>query len=114
VLVRQRDVLKDGKEPLFARHALHGVVECMKPDERVQRPAMMAGRQVRGTSDRERRRGQELLDRHTIAQLAQGGFEDPAGVGLLDELHQRLHVIGKLYGPVHDLSPLVPGPERDA
>src|SRR6059036_438794 len=80
----------------------------MKPDERVQRPAMVAGRQVRGTSDRERRRGQELLDRQAFAQLAQGGFEDPAGVGLLNELHQRLDVIGKPYGPVHDLSPLVP------
>ena len=47
VLVRQRDVLKDRQEPLFARHALHGVVQGMQPDERVQRPAMMAGRQVR-------------------------------------------------------------------
>src|SRR5439155_27044952 len=27
---------------------------------------------------------------------------------LLDELHQRLDVIGKPYGPVHGLSPLVP------
>jgi putative ABC transport system substrate-binding protein len=27
--------------------------------------------------------------------------QDPAGVGLLDELHQRLDVIGKPYGPVH-------------
>src|SRR5437773_6909446 len=80
----------------------------MEADERVQRPAMVAGRQVRGTGDRERRRGQELLDRQAIAQLAQGGFEDPAGVGLLDELHQRLDVIGKPYGPVHDLSPPVP------
>src|SRR5439155_7362145 len=99
---------KDRQEPLFTRHPFHGVVECMKPDERVQRPAMVAGRQVRGTSDRERRRGQELLDREAFAQLAQGGFEDPAGVGLLDELHQRLDVIGKPYGPVHDLSPLGP------
>src|SRR5438309_9606400 len=80
----------------------------MKPDERMQRAAMVAGRQVRGTSDRERRGGQELLDRQALAQLAQGGFEDPAGVGLLNELHQRLDVIGKPYGPVHDLSPLVP------
>src|SRR5438046_7971721 len=80
----------------------------MKADERVQRPAMVAGRQVRGTSDRERRRGQEPLHRQAIAQLAQGGFEDPAGVGLLDELHQRLDGIGKPYGPVHDLSPPVP------
>jgi hypothetical protein len=104
VLVRQRDVLKDRQEPLFARHALHGVVECMKPDERVQRPAMMAGWQVRGTSDRECRRGQELLDRQAIAQLTQGGFEDPAWVGLLDELHHRLDVIGKPYGRMHGLS----------
>src|SRR5438445_9385378 len=80
----------------------------MDSDERMQRPAMVAGRQVRGTSDRERRRGQELLDRQAFAQLAQGGFEDPAGVGLLNELHQRLDVIGKPYGPVHDLSPFVP------
>ena len=80
----------------------------MKPDERVQRSAVVAGRQVRGTSDRERRRGQELLDRQAIAQLAEGGLEDPAGVGLLDELHQRLDVIGKPDGPVHDLSPFVP------
>ena len=114
VFVRQRDVLQDGQEPLFARDTLHGVMECMKPDERMQRPAMMPGRQVRGTSDRERRRGQELLDRHAIAQLAQGGFEDLAGVGLLDELHQGLDVIGKPYGPVHDLSPLVPVPRRGA
>jgi hypothetical protein len=47
VLVRERDVLEDRQEPLLARHALHGVVQRMKPDERVQRPAMMAGRQVR-------------------------------------------------------------------
>src|SRR5438034_3017825 len=76
----------------------------MEADERVQRPAMVTGRQVRGTGDRERRRGQELLDRQAIAQLAQGGFEHPAGIGLLDELHQRLDVIGKPDGPVHDLS----------
>ena len=78
------------------------------PDERVQRPAVVAGRQVRGAGDRERRRGQDLLDRQAVAQLVQGGLEDPAGVGLLDELHQRLDVIGEPDGPVHDLSPLVP------
>ncbi len=44
VLVRQRDVLKDRQEALLARHALDGVVERMNADERVQRPAMMAGR----------------------------------------------------------------------
>src|SRR5262245_42951492 len=79
----------------------------MDPDERVQRPAMVAGRQVRGTSNRERRRGQDFLDRQAIAQLAKRGFEDPAGVGLLDELQQPLDVIAKPYGPMHGLSPLV-------
>ena len=44
VLVRQRDVLQHRQEPLFAPHALDGVVEGMQPDERVQRPAMVAGR----------------------------------------------------------------------
>jgi hypothetical protein len=107
VLVRQRDVLKDRQEPLFARHALHGVVKRMKADERVQRAAVVPGRQVRGARDRERRRGQELLDRQAFAELAQGGFKDLAGVGLLDELHQQLDVIGEPDGPVHDLSPLI-------
>src|SRR5438034_9181936 len=65
---------------------------------------MVAGWQVGGTSDRQCGRGQELLDRQAVAQLAQGGLEDLAGVGLLDELHQRLDVIGKPDGPVHDLS----------
>src|SRR2546425_13036488 len=86
----------------------------MDPDERVQRPTMVAGWQVRRTSDGERRRGQELLDRQAIAQFPQGGFEDPAGLGLLDELYQRLDVIGKPHGPVHDLSPLVPSRARRA
>jgi len=44
VLVRERDVLKDRQEALLARHTLDGVVERMEPDERVQRPAMVAGR----------------------------------------------------------------------
>src|SRR3989441_6996599 len=86
----------------------------MDPDERVQRSTMVAGWQVRRTSDGERRRGQELLDRQAIAQFPQGGFEDPAGLGLLDELYQRLDVIGKPHGPVHDLSPLVPSRARRA
>jgi hypothetical protein len=109
VLVRQRDVLKDRQEALLARHALDGVVERMNPDERVQRPAVMAGRQVRGTSDRERRRGQELLDRQAVAQLGQGGFEDPLGSVSSMNCTSGSMSSDKPDGPVHDLSPLVPG-----
>src|SRR5262250_2769002 len=52
-------------------------------------------------------------DRVTASADAVSSFltdKESVRLGLLDELHQRFDVVGKPYGPVHDLSPL--GPRR--
>src|SRR5262245_28070832 len=104
VLVREGHVLQDRQETSLARDALDRVANGMNSDQRVKGPTVMTGWQVRGPRDGERGGGQELLDREPTAQPGRGLLENPAGVGVLDELHQGLDLVGKAHRLVHDRS----------
>ena len=72
VLVRQRHVLQDREKAVLALHALGQLRDRIQARERMQRAAVMAGREVRGARHRERRRSQHGLRRHPFTQLVQG------------------------------------------
>ncbi|HEX3996732.1 MAG TPA: hypothetical protein VHX39_36645 [Acetobacteraceae bacterium] len=67
----------------------------------MQRTAMMAGRQVGGTGDREGRSRQHCLDRNAGPQFFQCSIEDFATRGILDELNQWLYMLRVLDTGMH-------------
>ncbi|MGA3000124.1 MAG: hypothetical protein ABSE20_00220 [Acetobacteraceae bacterium] len=92
MLVGQGDVLQDGKEFVLTFQAAHQLPDRIQAGDRMQRTAMMAGRQVGGTGHRQSRGGQQLLDRHTRAQLFEGAVEDFGARGFLNELNQWFYI----------------------
>ena len=91
VLVRERDVLHDRDEPVFVGlvQPPDQVRQGIEAGQRVQRAAVMAGRQVGGARHRERRCFQHHPGRHAFAQLGERAVDDLARRRILDELDQR-------------------------
>jgi hypothetical protein len=73
--------------------------------ERMQRTAMMAGRQIGRADDRKRRGGQHGLGRCAVAQLFQCAVNNFGGWGLLDELDQRFDSFWILHALMHSWTP---------
>ena len=101
VLVGQSDVLEDGQELVLTVQPVHQVGDRVQPGERVQRTAVMAGRQVGGPHHRQRRGGQHGLRLDTGTQFLQRAVQDLGGRRLLDELDQRFYCFGILDACVH-------------
>ena len=101
VLVGQRDVLEDRQEAVLAVQPPDQVGDGVQAGERMQRAAMVAGREIGGADHGERRGGQHCVGGDAGPQLFQRAVQDFAGGRLLDELDQRFNRFWVLDTSVH-------------
>ena len=94
-------MLEDGQEAVLAFQPPDQIGDRVQAGERMQRAAVMAGRQVGGAHHRERRGGQHGLGGDSGTQFFQRAVQDFGGWRLLDELDQRFDRFGILDACVH-------------
>jgi hypothetical protein len=93
MLVGHGDVLDHGQHGVLAGQARRDVAHGVQPGQRVERAAVVTGRQIRGTHHRQRRGQQHVLHGGTGGELVVGRRHDALGSRVLDELHQGLYVV---------------------
>ena len=101
VLVGHGHVLDHGQARVLAGQPRRDVPHRVQPRQRVERTAVMAGRQIRRAHHRQARGQEHVPDRGAGGEPVVGAGDDVLGRRLLDEAHERLDGLGIRDGSGH-------------